>query len=184
MESCKLTYAAIREELLDFITDSAPATSLQVSESENFRLTLGAARLTFFGLSAYEGQSPSQYDVIAYRSLLLEDLRHRKSRSHSFYFADFDAERAYMWYELGFMDSTSVDLSHEPRALLPEQGLDAFRPAVGRVQLAYGLVPLVPGELEEFIDAWAERFGTTASGAFPSIYHLPDGAMRKPLRHV
>lgn len=183
-QSCRGGYAALVEELVEFITDGAPATEV-VRSRGGVVLKLGQAHLIFSGVSDFPGSESSPFDVIAYGHVQLQDARRSRSRSHSLYFADLGAEGSYSWFELGFMQgafSGGANFDHEPRALEPGQGLGAFQGSFGGIQLGYGVIPLDIGDPDRFIDFWAQRFGQAASGQFPRLSQLPDGNTNLPTR--
>ncbi len=182
-KGCRGGYAALIEEVVEFISDNAPATEISRSGDGGVTLSLGDARLIISGLSDFSGSESSPFDVIAYGQIRLEDSRRTRSRSHSLYFADFGAEGTYSWFELGFMHSWgATDFENEPRAVQPGEGLGAFQSGLGGLQLGYGVVPLDIGDLDRFVDFWSERFGLAASGEFPRLSRLPDGATTQPVR--
>lgn len=181
-ESCRGGYAALIEEMVEFISDSAPATEVSRSHDSGVTLLLGDARLTISGLSAYGGSESSPFDVIAFGQIRLENSGRFRSRSHSLYFADFEAEQSYSWFELGFMQSFGADFDNEPRAAQPGEGLAALNGVFGGVQLGFGVVSLDIGDLDRFVDFWSERFGQAASGRFPRLSQLPDGGTYHPAR--
>lgn len=180
--SCRAGYAALVEELIEFISDSAPATVVSRSRDGGVTLALGQARLTISGLSDFPGTDSSPYDVIAYGDIRLENNGRSRSRSHSLYFADFAGEGSYSWFELGFMRGMGADFNNEPRSIAPGEGLGAFQGSFGGLQLGYGMVALDIGDLDRFVDFWAERFGQAAAGQFPSLTQLPDGNTQGPTR--
>jgi serine/threonine protein kinase len=184
-QSCRGGYAALIEEIVEFISDSAPATEVVRPRNGGVVLELGHARLIISGVSDFPGSESSPFDVIAYGQVQLENLSRSRSRSHSLYFVDFAAEGSYSWFELAFMQgafSGGVDFDNEPRALQPGQGLGAFQGGFGSVQLGYGVIPLDIGDPDRFIDFWAQRFGQAASGQFPRLTQLPDGNTSIPAR--
>ena len=178
--SAALGYEALVEELVEFVCDQAPATT--VNRSNGVTLSLGSARL-ILSPPLKAGQLGSPFDVIAHGGVRLE--AQGRSRSHSLYYADFQSPKLYGWFELGFMGTFSgADFDNEPRALPPREGLPALDRTIGRLQLGYGIRPIDPSELDEFVDLWAERFGRAASGSFPTLSQLPDGAVAYPPRRA
>lgn len=179
--SARLGYSALAEELLEYVTENAPAT-LVSRNGETVTMTLGAATLT---LSAMTTSSPlaRSFDVIAFGHIGLQGSG--KSRSHSLYFADFGSARSYSWFELGFMAGPfggGADFEREPRAITPAEGMLAFEGVTGSIQLGWGVKPLDIGDLHEFIQFWSDRFGRAAAGNFPTLYSLPDGLITRPTR--
>jgi len=184
-QSCRGGYAAVIEEVVEFISDSAPATEVSRSRDGGVTLRLGQAHLTISGVSGFPGSESSEFDVIAYGQIRLENSGRTRSRSHSLYFANLEDEGAYSWFELGFMQSFGgggADFENEPRAVPPGEGLGALQGGFGGIQLGYGVVPLDIGDPDRFIDFWAERFGQAAFGQFPRLSQLPDGATSQPVR--
>lgn len=177
--ACRVGYSALVEELVEFITDSAPATEVLRGRDGSATLMLGAAKLVIRGLSD-TGNELSPFDVISYGAIELSGSGH--SRSHSLYFADFEAKHSYSWFELGFMQTFGADFQNDPRALAPGEGAAAFSNVIGGWQLGYGVVPIDIGDLDRFVDFWAERFGQAASGRFPRLSQLPDGRIIRPQR--
>lgn len=182
LDSCRRGYASLTEELIEFISDSAPATEVTRSQAGGATLALGQAHLMISGLSDFPGSESSPFDVIAHGQIRLENNSRSRSRSHSLYFADFESEHSYSWFELGFMRGMGADFENDPHAADPGQGLGAFQGVFGGMQLGYGVVPLDIGDLGTFIDFWAERFGQAASGQFPQLTRLPDGNTNRPAR--
>jgi serine/threonine-protein kinase len=180
VNSARVGYSAIVEELVEFITENAPATTVNRS-GERVTLSLGAASLTISQLSTSPAVGGA-YDVIAFGSITL--LGNGRSRSHSLYYADFDSERVYSWFELGFMAGVfrGADFQNEPRALAPSEGLGAFEGVVGGVQLGWGIRPLVIGDIDPLVQFWADYFGRAAAGVFPTLSRLPDGPITSPAR--
>lgn len=185
-ESCQISYGALMEALVEFITDGAPATESLRPQGGGVTLLLGSARITMSGVYEFAGSDRSSFDVIGHGQVVLENHDRSRSRSHALYFADFGAPGAYSWFEMGFIQAafgTGADFDHEPRALPPGQGLDALdTSSYGLVQLGYGVVPLEAGDPDRFVDFWAERFGQAAAGRFPRIFQLPDGKIARPTR--
>ena len=177
--SSRLGHSALVEELVEFITDGAPATSVSRRQG-GVTLTLGEASLQVSGVLESTAQS-SSFDVVASAEIRLQSAG--RSRSHSLYFADFAGPRSYSWFEVGFMSTMGgADFRNEPRALPPAQGLAAFGGSFGAIQLAYGVLQLDIGDLDRFVDSWAEWFGQAADGRFPQVSTLPDGPTYRPQR--
>lgn len=142
-------------------------------------LTLNSAALRVAALAPWQ-KSDHPWDVIAYTSIRVELGHH--SRSHSLYYVDFEAPGQYGWFELGFMGMFGADFNSEPKSVSPAEGIGALRPVIGGLQLAWGVKKLDPGSPEEFIEAWAERFGRAAMNRFPTLSRLPDGQISAPSR--
>lgn len=175
--SARIGYSALVEELVEFITDGAPAATVK-QHNGSIVLSLGEAILRVSGVSDSAALAGSQFDVIAYGEVRLEG--QGMSRSHSLYFANFDSPRSYSWFELGFMTTMGADFQNEPRAQPPARGATAFNRVFGGMQLAWGIMPLDIGDLDRFVDFWAERFGKAAVGRFPRLSQLPDGRTTPP----
>lgn len=169
--SARIGYSALTEELVEFITDAAPATEV-VKQSDNVTLVLGEGRMQISGLLHVSSRS-EPYDVISYGEIRLEG--QGNSRSHSLYYADLKGAGAYSWNELGFMSQFGVDFRNEPRSMYPSEGLGALGGMPTGVQLAWGIVPLEIDDLDRFIEFWSDRFGQAAAGRFPSVMSLPEG---------
>jgi serine/threonine protein kinase len=179
--SARLGYSALAEELIEYVTENAPATLVDHSK-EKTTLALGSARLTLSKM-ALSGPLPGSFDVIAFGQIGIE--AGGKSRSHSLYFADFASAHSYTWFELGFMAGVfggGADFQREPRAVAPAEGLGAFEGITGSIQLGWGMKSLDIGDLREFIQFWSDYFGKAAGGHFPAIYSLPDGLITPPVR--
>lgn len=174
----QIGYSALTEELIEFITDAAPAT-IVAKNSGRVELALGDGLLSISKLADIPTAS-GPFDVISYGHVRLEG--GGMSRSHSLYFADFESPRSYSWFELGFMSQFGADFQNEPRSMPPGQGLDAFNGVIGSVQLAWGLVSLDIGDLDRFLEFWGDRFGLAAAGRFPRLSSLPDGRTDYPQR--
>lgn len=175
--SARIGFSALVEEIVEFITDSAPATNVERADGI-VTMELRGARLRVSGLTD-SAIRHGAFDVISSGEIRLES--RNLSRSHSLYYADMGQAGSYSWFELAFM-SMAGDFDNEPRALHPSQGLEAFNRVFGGPQLAWGVLPLEIDDLDRFIDFWAERFGNAAKGQFPRVFNLPDGRVSYPSR--
>ena len=181
-EPAALLFEQISEELIEFIQDQAPAAIIRRNYTGRGQVELGSAKLTIAELTNNPVLN-SQFDVIAFSSITLTN-QQGFSRSHSLYYANFDTESEYKWYELAFCGSMhGANFDNEPKALPPSQGMNAFDRIMGTVQLGRSIVGLDLGDLDQFVDQWAERLGLAAVGKFPRVFQLPEGHPVYPARN-
>ena len=179
LEPAKQLYSSITAELVDYIQEGAPAVTIIMAGGGAAVLELGSARLQLGSADPVGPKSP--WDVIAQGSIVLESLTGNGHRSHSLYYANFEDPDSFRWYELAFSGSYQADFEREPRASHAHEGISILGSrAFGTTQLAYGIRPLDPGNLDEFIDRWSERFGRAAQGNFPRVWQLPESGVVHP----
>jgi serine/threonine protein kinase len=167
--SARRLLESITQELVEAITDEAPATKIFAS-GYNTRLALGSAVMQISEMEPCSVQSVS-LEIVAHASIELTQKSGRAvHRSHSLYYADFEREGAFSWYELAFSSTMTPNFSNEPRKLHPAEGLAALSPTFGVYQL------------DEFVDKWSHMFGLAAQENLHSPMQLPEGNPRIPHR--
>lgn len=171
-DAAKLLFAQIIEDLLESIEDGAPTATIVRGVDSSGMVELARARMNIAAILPSGPTLP--FDVIAYSSISLRD-QGGLGRSHSLYYANFEEEHHYKWYELAFSSTLNADFDREPRALSPGEAMQAFERVFGSIQLGRRIAPLDIGLLEDFIDEWSERLGDTAVGRFPRVHQLPEG---------
>lgn len=171
-------FEGIREELIEQITDAAPGVAVRRTPAG---VELGIRNATLWIKTPQPvSRRGDQFDVIAHGVIGIRSSAQGLSRSHSLYYGDIATAGSYQWFEVGYCGAFGADFENQPVALAPHEADEAFRPMIGRMQLAYGPNPLTVGDLDEFIDAWARRFGQAAVDAYPRVSQLPEpGAVRR-----
>jgi hypothetical protein len=119
-------------------------------------------------------------DVVAFSELDLiipPDPYGYGGREHSLWFGDVQQQGAYCWFETAFMLMPLIQrrARQEPFALNPgDEASEALGSGVGAFQLARPFVPLVVGELDEFVGRWAGWFAQAAQGQLAHPGGLPE----------
>jgi serine/threonine-protein kinase len=174
----------IAASLRESITDAAPTAKGDATINGGWKLTLNQAQLTFSGSAATAlapwGNRTPDLDVVAHASLILAIPRDRwgyEGRGHSLWFCDAEEKGQYGWFELAFMISPLFGRStrQDPLALDPgEAAGSALWRGVGQYELAWPFTPLATGDLDEFVDRWAEWFAAAAMGALRHPSSMPE----------
>lgn len=175
-------HAGIAEELVDAIRDAAPTARVtQDRRGRGFVVRLGDATLTMTGPDGgtpvtWGGWDPPAFDVVSFGEIRIDipiDRSEYAGRSHSLWYGDVQVAGQYGWFEVAFMVSPLMPYRTKlsPAALDPgEDAAKAVWSGMAEVQLAWPFSPLVPGELDDFIDRWATwlALGSTGSLSYPS----------------
>jgi len=69
--------------------------------------------------------------------------------------------------------------AESPFALNPgEDAAQAIGPGLAHIQAAWPFIPIIPGDLDEFIDRWAGWFGDAAQGQLSQPNSMPERPFR------
>jgi hypothetical protein len=175
------SFALISSALLDAITSAAPAATVNKRSPPGWTVDLGSATLTLTAPSALAKTAwEPVFDVVSTAELNLRIPRDRydyDGRSHSLWFGDIQAAGEFGWFETAFMWSPLLAQRgrQDPFALDPgKQAGEAIGPGMGSLQAAWPFTPLVVGELDEFIDRWANWLGEAADGSLSHPSSMPE----------
>jgi serine/threonine-protein kinase len=174
----------IQDELLTAIKQAAPAAKEAVGKRSGRALTLGSAQIEFFdavpsGHNPWDWEAPS-FDVVAHSGLIVRIPRDRydyEGRSHALWFCDAQVAGRYQWFELAFMMSPMIARTTVIRPFALEPGKDAAKAlwvGMAETQLAWPLMSVTIGELDEFIDRWMGWFADGADGRLQSPSTMPE----------
>jgi len=101
-----------------------------------------------------------------------------EGRSHSLWFCDASEIGRYGWFETAFMFQplTGRSASVAPFASQPGEDIaaQALSPGLGAYQLAWPFTPLVPGDLDEFIDRWLGWLADATQGRLNVPSTMPE----------
>lgn len=185
-EAGRATFLQVSEAMSSAITGAAPAARFQRGSNGAWTTNLNEAELR---LSAPEDhpeddwgdwQAPS-FDVVLYAQLSLRippGSAGYEGRSHSLWYCDAVCGDEYSWYETAFMVTPMIPRSsgrQNPFALDPgEAAAKALWTGVAEFQLAWPFTPLIVGDLDEFIDRWAQWFADAATGLLRHPSRMPE----------
>lgn len=191
---------SILGELSDAILAAAPAAKEQdgparrrgLQQPSGLRLKLGEASLTTERISPADvnwgGWERPKFDVIAQSSLTVRFPRYGdyEGRSHSLWYCDAENQGEYGWYETAFMCS---GLSRRRSTIDPfsldtgEESAKAVWNGMAEFQVAWPFTRLNIGDLDDFIDRWADWLAKASTGglAHPSLMPEkdPQGSWRR-----
>lgn len=186
-------YTAISDELRGLITSAASAASASVERTGRWVITLGPAQLSMSSPVAirpnpWEGWDAPPFEVISAARIQLQKPANTygyAGRSHSLWFCDAQEEGRFRWYETAFMTTFgSVGEAQAPYALDP--GVSSAKGlwrGLAEVQVAWPFTPLVPGDVEEFINRWATWLASASQGNLYRPGTMPerstDGSWRR-----
>jgi hypothetical protein len=179
-EGCKV----IRDTLVDAITSAAPTVSRTLGKRGGVALMLGRAEIEIFPIAQtpvnpWEWQAPA-FDVVAHAGIIVRipsDRYGYEGRSHSLWFCDAREATRYQWFETAFMFTPMIPRTSRINPFLADPGPEAAKAlwvGLSEFQLAWPLEPLNLGDLDEFIDRWANWFAEAADGRLRSPSTMPE----------
>ncbi|MER5475252.1 serine/threonine-protein kinase [Streptomyces sp. NPDC002685] len=185
-EAATTSFAFIADTFLTTLTNAAPNAEVRKGKQGGWTVRINDAQLTLSGPreTAPEiwraGSTPAPFDVIASATLSLKvPANHHgyDGRSHSLWYADAQTEAEHQWFETAFMNTPfrPVASTTEPFALDPHhESRTAISPTLGMHQVAWPFLPLVIGDLDEFVDRWATWLAQAANGRLAHPSHMPE----------
>jgi serine/threonine-protein kinase len=184
------SYASISEALFQAIMrEASSAQAKRDPDVGNWQISLGRARMEMTPMKSPAAWSPAGlFDLVAVGTVAVSfsgDPSGYQGRAHSLWFADAQTEGAYQWFETGF---TLMALMREIPAYEPfplDGGDDAalaLRLGAHTHRVAHAFTPLAVGDLDDFIDRWAEWFGAASQGQLRRVSGAgtnPEGSWRR-----
>jgi serine/threonine-protein kinase len=186
LEAATTSFSFIADAVLTTLTTAAPSAEVRKDNQGGWIVRINDAQLSLSGPreTAFEvwrtTSTPAPFDVIASAMLSLKAPANHHGyggRSHSLWYADAQTAEQYQWFETAFMgtpfgpQSTSV----KPFALPPQSDAAiALRPVMGGAQVAWPFMPLVVGDLDEFISRWADWLAQAATGRLAHPSRMPE----------
>ncbi|MFF4086918.1 serine/threonine-protein kinase [Streptomyces nigra] len=195
-EAAGTAFAFIADEFLTALTTAASRATVSGDGRGGWAVRLNDATLSLSSSvrvpaeSLRTGSAPPSFDVIASATVILEVPANRHGylgRSHALWYADARVEGRYQWFETAFMSTPLRDTWES--ALAPfaldaqyEAGM-AISPTVAEHQVAWPFLPLVLGDLDEFIGRWANWFAQAADARLGHPSHMPERDPHGSWRH-
>ncbi|QIB49571.1 serine/threonine-protein kinase [Streptomyces aureoverticillatus] len=185
-EAATTSFAFIADAFLATLTTAAPSAEVGKGKQGGWTVRINDAQLALSGPGGTvleiwrSGSTPAPFDVIASARLSLKvPANHHgyTGRSHSLWYADAQTEAEYRWFETAFMNSPlrPVASPMAPFALDPDdKSRGAVSPILGLQQVAWPFIPLVIGDLDEFIDRWATWLARAANGRLAHPSQMPE----------
>ncbi|MFC8277680.1 serine/threonine-protein kinase [Streptomyces sp. NPDC057271] len=186
LEAATTSFAFIADSFLATLTNAAPSAEVRKGKQGGWTVRINDAQLTLSGPreTAPEiwrtTETPAPFDVIASATLSLKIPANHHGyggRSHSLWYADAQTEDQYQWFETAFMSTPfrPVAETTKPFALNPHhESRTAISPTLGMHQVAWPFTPLVIGDLDEFIDRWADWLARAANGQLAHPSNMPE----------
>lgn len=185
-EAATASYGRIVEELVQSMTEIAPATVVDAgSPRREWRLTLGPGilrispprKLTPLG----DIKTPVKFAVVGEAQIRVESAARPSGycgRSHSLYFCDAKVEDVFCWHETAFMHNPMVQRGFQS---ITPCGQDwgpipagAIGPGMDLWQLAWPFSELRPGQLDDFIERWGGWFGSASANQLEIPSTMPE----------
>ncbi|WP_405466720.1 serine/threonine protein kinase [Streptomyces jietaisiensis] len=186
LEAATTAYSFIADAFVAALTAAAPSAKVRKGNQGDWTIRIDDAQLTMSGPreSAPEvwrtTSTPAPFDVIASAIISLKtpaNYRGYEGRSHSLWYADAQIEDQYQWFETAFMDTPLRPTARtmEPFALGPHhEARGAVGPGTMMHQVAWPFIPLVIGDLDEFISRWADWLAQAATGQLTHPNRMPE----------
>lgn len=184
------SFQTLSNALASALTLAAPSAQINRSSDGAWRITLLEARLTLFQPSTFAngklkyGNEVAALDVVVSSALAVqyigESMSGYRGRSHSLWYCDAHQEGDYGWFEAAFMANPMPGVGPggaggEPFALDPgEEAAIALLPVVGMTQLAWPFTRLETGNMDEFIERWADWLGLASQGRLSRPTRMPE----------
>lgn len=173
----------VGDALLEAISTAAPSVDIH-QEVDWWSLSLNGAQLelgktTPVAIDPWDFEPPA-FDVIAQTYLMLRIPRDRheyEGRSHSLWYCDAKQEGYFQWFETAFMLSPLTGQSTRMKPFAQEPGkasAKALWNGVAEFQLAWPFTPITLGDLDQFIDRWADWFAAAAQRKLQRPSSMPE----------
>jgi serine/threonine-protein kinase len=166
------SHRAISDALFEAVKAAATsANAWRDPDVRNWRITLGRAKLEMTPAHAPQPWSPAGlFDLVLVGTVAVtieQDPYGYRGRAHSLWFADAQQAGSYQWFETGFelMALTAQISEYQPFPL--DGGEDAalaLLPGLHTHQVAWPFKPLTLGNLDDFIDRWANWLAAGSDG--------------------
>ncbi|MCG8971317.1 serine/threonine-protein kinase [Streptomyces sp. CL12-4] len=186
LEAATASFSFIADPFLETLTTAAPNAEVRKGKQGGWSVRINDAQLILSGPRETASEiwgttsTPAPFDVIASATLSLRiptNYYGYEGRSHSLWYADAQTEEQYQWFETAFMDTPlrptvgtidpfALDPHHESRA--------AVGPGMMLHQVAWPFLPLVIGDLDEFISRWADWLAQAATGRLTHPSRMPE----------
>jgi serine/threonine-protein kinase len=186
-QSASQSWTTIQDTLFHAIADAAPSATQAPGKRRGMTLSLGSAQIEFFPIvqtpeNPWDWEQPPAFDVIAHGGVIVRKPRDRydyEGRSHSLWFCDAREANRYQWFETAFMVSPLIGRLTPIRPFAADPGIEAAKAlwiGLSEFQLAWPLEPLTIGDLDDFVDRWANWFGLAADGRLSAPSTMPERA--------
>ncbi|MFG2351491.1 serine/threonine protein kinase [Streptomyces phaeochromogenes] len=185
-EAATTSFGFFSDAFLTALTNAAPSAAIRKSDQGGWSIQVEAAQLTLSDPREIASktwrtpQTPAPFDVIASATLTLKVPTNHHGyggRSHSLWYADAQTEDQYQWFETAFMGTPFRPATGpmDPFALEPrEESRTAISPTIGMHQVAWPFIPLVIGDLNEFIERWATWLALAARSRLAHPSQMPE----------
>ncbi|MBQ1116260.1 serine/threonine-protein kinase [Streptomyces sp. C3-3] len=186
LEAAKTSFSFIADGFLSTLTTAAPSAQVRKGNQGGWTVRINDAQLTLSGPRETASgiwsitSTPAPFDVIASATLALKvspNYHGYEGRSHSLWYSDAQTEDQYQWFETAFMDTPlrPTRRTVEPFALDPDHdSRGAISPVMTMHQVAWPFIPLVIGDLDEFISRWAEWLAQAATDRLTHPSQMPE----------
>lgn len=176
------------DQLATAFSDAAPAIE-QTQMPTATILSLGRAKLALTHPQAVPDSAwtwqGSLFDVVAAAAFRLEQSTSENGymgRSHALWYCDAQQEGEYAWFETAFMTMFSnrrpgSQVAYgDPFALYPgKEAASALSPGIAGIQAAWPFTRIVPGDIDELSDRWANWFAQASEGRLYRPSSMPEG---------
>ncbi|MCX2950172.1 serine/threonine-protein kinase [Lentzea sp. NEAU-D7] len=158
------------------------------------RVGLGDATLSLNWLSrvrnnVWGGWGEVPFDVVACTEISVEmPVNHcgYEGRSHSLWYCDVEDAGRFQWYETGFMVFSRDEIaSVTPFSMSPSPEIGmALSGASGQWRHAWPFMPVVPGDMNDFVDRWANTLAQAMDGTLTAPNLRPERLVEDSWRKV
>lgn len=183
------TFDQISASLHDAISEAAPAAVASAGRGEGWTLKLNRAELTLSAMKRHGVGQVAVFDVVCSAALSLTIPPNQygySGRSHSLWFGDVQVADQYGWYETAFWFNPLMQRSSRQTPFSLDPGAEAARavgPGMNEFQVGWPFTPLVVGDLNDFIDRWANWFADAEQGRLVYPGNMPERPPDGSWRH-
>ncbi len=179
------SYERISEALRSSIEAAAPTAAVSLAMQGGWSIRLGTAEITMAKTKRHNREdwgdwSAPVFDVVLVGSVSVRipaDRYQYEGRSHSLWYCDAQEVTQFGWYETSFMISPLVKKQgrQDPFALSPDKAAaKALSNVVAEYQVAWPLTEIPLGDVDEFLDRWANWFAEAAQGKLRHPSRMPE----------
>ena len=179
------SFAKISKTIKETIMNAAPSITLQARQDSGWVIRLNNAWMTLSTTretspTPWGSQSCPKLEVLVHASIGITipiGYDGYEGRSHSLWYCDAQEKDQYQWFETSFMHSPILcrSSSQDPFALDPGiKVAKALGAGTSELQVAWPFSLLIAGDLDEFVDRWAEWFAEAAQDQLRHPSTMPE----------
>lgn len=183
-DAADIGFKRIADTLERMISGAAPAATVEPGRDGGWCIRLNEAELELVpsrmtSTSPWGSSQPPAFEVVAHAAVGIRIPPGRdqyEGRSHSLWFCDARDAGNFQWFETAFRFSSLIPRRgrQNPFALNPgKEAAKALCMGMSEFQVAWPFTPLNIGDLQDFIDRWANWFADATQGRLQHPGRMP-----------